>query len=230
MISLSDLPWLWGFMLGFVLSAVSPAVVVPCLLSLQSRGLGVAKGGLGISSLVVFSQNKLSHQPGIPTLVIAAASIDDVLAISCFTILVGIIFNPNTDLAGTVLQGPLEVFVGLIYGLFYGLLAVYLPAEPTSTGQRLVVLVGGGLLALFGLPHLDLPGAGPLAVLVMAFVVGLGWRRQGWGDDNPVTSHLATAWTLLQPLLFSLIGAEVDTDKLDTNVLGLAVVVIIIGD
>ena len=56
------------------------------------------------------------------------------------------------------------------------------------------------------------------------------WRRQGLGDDNPVTSHLATAWTLLQPLLFSLIGAEVDTDKLDTNVLGLAVVVIIIGD
>ena len=38
------LPWLWGFMLGFVLSAVSPAVVVPCLLSLQSRGLGVDKG------------------------------------------------------------------------------------------------------------------------------------------------------------------------------------------
>ena len=31
-------------MLGFVLSAVSPAVVVPCLLSLQSRGLGVDKG------------------------------------------------------------------------------------------------------------------------------------------------------------------------------------------
>ena len=173
---------------------------------------------------------KRKNLQGIPTLVIAAASIDDVLAISCFTILVGIIFNPSTDLARTVLQGPLEVIVGLVYGVLYGILAVYLPAQPPSTGQRLVVLVGGGLLALFGLPHLDLPGAGPLAVLVMAFVVGLGWRRQGWGDDNPVTTHLATAWSLLQPLLFSLIGAEVDTDKLDTNVLGLAVVVIIIGD
>ena len=47
--------------------------------------------------------------------------------------------------------------------------------------------------------------------------------------DAP-TSALATAWTLLQPLLFSLIGAEVDTDKLDTNVLGLAVVVIMLGE
>ena len=55
-------PWMWGFMLGFVLAAVSPAVVVPSLLGLQERGYGVDKG--------------------IPTLVIAAASVDDVLAIS----------------------------------------------------------------------------------------------------------------------------------------------------
>ena len=51
----------------------------------------------------------------------------------------------------------------------------------------------------------------------------------GWGDDNPVTRHLASAWLLLQPLLFSLIGAEVDTDKLDTRLLGLAAAVICAG-
>ena len=51
----------------------------------------------------------------------------------------------------------------------------------------------------------------------------------GWGDDNPVTRHLASAWLLLQPLLFSLIGAEVDTDKLDTQLLGLAAAVICAG-
>ena len=73
-----DLPWLWGAMLGFVLAAVSPAVVVSCLLSLQERGYGVAKG--------------------IPTLVIAAASMDDVLAISCFTLLLGATFNKSGDL------------------------------------------------------------------------------------------------------------------------------------
>ena len=88
------------------------------------------------------------------------------------------------------------------------------------------MLLGGGLLAVFGLPLLELPGAGPLAVLVMAFLVGLGWRRQGWADSNPVTDVLADLWTVLQPLLFSLIGAEVDLAKLDLNVLGLAVAVL----
>ena len=68
-----EFPWLWGFLLGFVLAAVSPAVVVPSLLELQDKCLGVAKG--------------------IPTLVIAAASVDDVLAISGFSILLGLAFQ-----------------------------------------------------------------------------------------------------------------------------------------
>jgi len=96
---------------------------------------------------------------------------------------------------------------------------------------RLFVLLGGSLLAMFGssCQGVDLPGAGALvneqskqnlvensqdcltlqAVLVMSFVAGLGWRRQGWEDDNPVSSNLATLWIILQPLLFGLIGTEI---------------------
>ena len=50
------LPWQWGFMLGFVLAAVSPAVVVSCLLNLQERGYGVTKG---IPTLVIAAGDKL---------------------------------------------------------------------------------------------------------------------------------------------------------------------------
>lgn len=57
----------------FVLSAVSPAVVVPSMLALTEQGYGVDKG--------------------IPTLVIAAASVDDVLAISGFGVVLGIAFS-----------------------------------------------------------------------------------------------------------------------------------------
>ena len=57
----------------FILAAVSPAVVVPSMLSLQEKGYGLDKG--------------------IPTLVIAAASVDDVLAISGFGIVLGMAFS-----------------------------------------------------------------------------------------------------------------------------------------
>ncbi len=60
---------MWGFVLGFVLAAVSPAVVVPSLLALQEEGLGV--------------------QQGIPSLIIAAASLDDIFAILGFSVALG---------------------------------------------------------------------------------------------------------------------------------------------
>lgn len=100
---LMELPWIWGFILGFessyythftvtdtgyvegddcyvcvfvvfrfVLGAVSPAVVVPSMLLLQKEGYGV--------------------EQGVPTLLMAAGSFDDVLAITGFTTCLGIAF------------------------------------------------------------------------------------------------------------------------------------------
>lgn len=40
---LLHMPWVWGFLLGAIIAAVSPAVVVPCLFRLRARGYGVAK-------------------------------------------------------------------------------------------------------------------------------------------------------------------------------------------
>jgi len=40
---LLHMPWVWGFLLGTIIAAVSPAVVVPCLFRLRARGYGVAK-------------------------------------------------------------------------------------------------------------------------------------------------------------------------------------------
>ena len=144
-------------------------------------------------------------------MVIAAASMDDVLAISCFTILLGITFNTNPDLILLILHGPLEILVALVWGLTWGLLITFLPPSPNpNSTMRLVLLCGGALLALFGSDLIHLKGAGALAILVMAFTAGVGWRKQGWeGDSNPVTESLAALWVFFQPLLFSLIGAEI---------------------
>lgn len=60
-------------MFRFILGAVSPAVVVPSMLRLQEDGYGVKEG--------------------IPTLVMAASSCDDVLAISMFGVFLGIAFS-----------------------------------------------------------------------------------------------------------------------------------------
>ena len=43
--------------------------------------------------------------------------------------------------------------------------------------------------------------------------LGMGWRNQGWGDDNPVSNILAQMWIVFQPLLFGLIGTEIQVAK-----------------
>jgi NhaP-type Na+/H+ or K+/H+ antiporter len=198
-------------MLGFVLAAVSPAVIIPCLMSLSSRGYGVAKG--------------------IPTLVIAACSADDVVAISGFGIFLGLTFSKGAPLWKLILHGPIEVIIGVSFGVFWGLLAQWIP----NKGHRHVaffrwlVLLGGGLIALFGAHLIHYDGAGGLATIIMAFVAGMQWRKEGWGDHNPVTKTFKRMWIILEPVIFALIGTEIQVDKINMNTLGLSIVVLLIA-
>ena len=68
-----DMPIFLRFALGFLVGAVSPGVLVPSCMFLQENGYGVDKG--------------------IPTTLIAAASFDDIVAITLFSIFVDISFR-----------------------------------------------------------------------------------------------------------------------------------------
>jgi len=56
---LLDLPWIWGFLLGSIIAAVSPAVVVPCLFRLRAKGYGVAKVSRRVARLEYLSIRSL---------------------------------------------------------------------------------------------------------------------------------------------------------------------------
>ncbi|XP_048578622.1 sodium/hydrogen exchanger 9B2 isoform X3 [Nematostella vectensis] len=193
-----DMPWLWGFQLGFVLGAVSPAVVVPQLLVLQAKGYGV--------------------EQGIPTLVMAASSCDDVLAISLFGVFVGIAFSKG-NLYFNIFRGPIELIMGIVIGILVGVVCWYLPnnQETNRLGNRFVLLAAFALLSVFGCNAAEFSGAGALGVLSMATIAG-----HGWGDDEKaaVSRAMAVLWEFFQPLLFGLIGAEVTWEYMDVSLVG----------
>ncbi|OWK55301.1 Mitochondrial sodium/hydrogen exchanger 9B2 [Lonchura striata] len=93
---------------SFVLGAVSPAVVVPSMLILQAGGYGVEKG--------------------VPTLLMAAGSIDDILAITGFNTCLGMAFSSGSTLYN-VLRGVLEVTVGIAAGGILGMFIRYFPSH-----------------------------------------------------------------------------------------------------
>ncbi|XP_033097085.1 sodium/hydrogen exchanger 9B2-like isoform X2 [Anneissia japonica] len=203
---LLDFPWLWGFMLGFVLAAVSPAVVVPSLLILQEQGYGLVKG--------------------IPTLVIASASIDNVFAISTFSILLAST-SSSANMVFTILRGPIEVVMGIGAGVIFGMVLWFLPNKYQSAivGVRSVLIMSSSILSLLGLKLAGYSGAGALACLVLPFVAGLGWKN----GKIKVGNVVSVFWLFFEPLLFGLIGAEVAITQLEPSTVGLGIAIILIG-
>lgn len=106
--------------LRFVLAAVSPAVVVPAMIDLTQRRLGTNKG--------------------IPTLVTAASSFDDVAAITGFGVVLAMIFQSTDEgtLMWTLLSGPVEALLGLLAGALLGVVIAYVFPANRSGCDKLV--------------------------------------------------------------------------------------------
>ncbi|KAJ1530721.1 hypothetical protein ONE63_005582 [Megalurothrips usitatus] len=202
---LLDLPPLWGVLLGLVLAAVAPSVVMPCFLELRARGLGSDKG--------------------IDTLVVAAASFDDVIAISLYGLVQSLIFDGGTS-AQELVQHPLGLVFGILYGAVLGKTLQLLPTRDAEhlCLWRCALVLSGGLVATFGSEVLGYEGAGSVACIATAFTAAAGWRRrEGLLSVQAVEEHFEMLWAVFEPIMFSLIGADINTGVLDGGMVGLAV-------
>lgn len=199
------LPWVWGFILGFVLGAVSPAVVVPSMLLLQKDGYGV--------------------EQGVPTLLMAAGSFDDIVAITGFTTCLGVAFASGSTWFN-VLRGLLEVLGGMVAGILLGFFLQYFPSKDQKhvVMKRSFFVLGLSVFAVFGSNVVGFPGSGGLCTLVLAFVAGVGWENKG-----PVEEIVGRAWDIFEPLLFGLIGTEITFSDLDRHTVGLGIAALLIA-
>uniref|UniRef100_A0A4W5JPY8 Cation/H+ exchanger transmembrane domain-containing protein n=1 Tax=Hucho hucho TaxID=62062 RepID=A0A4W5JPY8_9TELE len=197
---------IWSWSPRFVHGAVSPAVVVPSMLLLQKDGYGL--------------------EQGVPTLLMAAGSLDDILAITGFTTCMGMAFATGS-MWYNLLRGLLEVGGGMVAGVLLGFLLRYFPSKDQDNVvmKRSFLLLGLSVFAVFGSNVAGFPGSGGLCTLVLAFLAGLGWRR----SKVPVEDIVGIAWEVFQPLLFGLIGAEIQISELNKNTVGLGIGSLAIG-
>ena len=207
-----EIPWVWCFMLGFVLSAISPMILIPALLNLQDHGFGTNKG--------------------IPSLLIASSTLDGVLTISLFSVLLAIFFTAGKVDVFILFRGPLEIMIGLAYGIGFGLICWKLPHRTdmnkgSRSRSRVAIITGLTLFGYLTATRTEMDGigfvvAGPLAVTVLSFVASIGWKKAG---RTLVNRTLVIVWKFFQPMSIGLIGAGVDFSTITGNdfVKGLAV-------
>lgn len=202
---LLELPPAWGLLLGFVVAAVSPAVVVPSLIELQSEGYGVRKG--------------------IPTMVLAAASFDDVLSITGFGAMLSIVFAGQGEgsVAGSLVRAPIELLLGIGIGVVAGLACGALAKAPAAL--RFAALAGLGFASVLAGWAVGFAGGGSLATMTMGAVAGRAWGASA----APVAMIASRVWAVAQPVLFGLIGAAVALSAIESSYIVRGLVVLAIG-
>ncbi|GMT33359.1 hypothetical protein PFISCL1PPCAC_24656, partial [Pristionchus fissidentatus] len=196
-----DVSILFGLLLGFLLAAASPAVVVPSIIKVAEDGYG-------------------KH---LSSMIIASCSLDDVYNISMFSALLSIIFSTGDSLVITLVRAPIEVVAGCILGGIVGYLGRFAPRE-----SRFALLLSTSMAIYFGCVHVHVDSTGTISVLVAAFMAMAEWKKDH--VISMEQSHLRFLWDLLfSPLLFGLIGFELRLQMLTWRLVLLGCAILAIG-
>lgn len=193
-------------MIGAMLGAVSPAIIVPKMLTLMENGYG--------------------KQKNIPQLVMAGASADDIYAIVLFTAFIGVYKGEKIGVFTTALNIPLSIITGLAAGLAAGILLakVFKRIHMRDTIKMLIILGVSFLLVGFEKKISSVfPFSGLLAVMALGGVILKTYE----GLAKRLSGKFSKIWVAAELVLFVLLGAAVDLSY--AGQAGFAAVFVIFG-
>ncbi len=175
-------------LLGAVMGAVSPAVVVPRMLKLQEQRYGTNKA--------------------IPQMIVAGSSCDDVYVIVLFTALLATVSGGNFDL-NIIWEIPVSILLGIIVGIAIGyLLSWFFQKFHIRDTIKIIVLLSLSflLVTLENWIKSYVPFSGLLAIISL----GIMFNRNDEMRANRLAIRYNKLWVFAEILLFVLVGAEVD--------------------
>lgn len=174
--------------LGTVLAAVSPAVIVPRMLQLMEEGYGTNKS--------------------IPQLIMAGASVDDIYVIVLFTSFTAM-SGGDTLSIGRFLNIPISILLGIIVGLLLGmLLTFYFKKKHLRDSIKMIILLSTAFL-LKGIED-GLENLIPFSGLIAIMALGIWIYKDHTLLANRLSAKFSKLWIAAQLLLFVLVGATVD--------------------
>ena len=202
---LLGITWLEAAVMGAVLAAVSPAVVVPRMVRLMEEGYGVREG--------------------IPQLILAGASVDDVYVIVLFSTFVGMLQGEGASLIRFV-NIPVSIFLGIAIGLCIGvLLAVFFQKfHMRDTSKVLIILSISFLLVVL---EDSLTTSITFSALIAIMFIGIGLQRKREAVAKRLSVKYGKLWVAAEVFLFVLVGATVNIGYLSK--VGIRALVLIVG-
>ena len=190
--------------MGAVVGAVSPAVIVPRMIKLTEEGWGTKKS--------------------IPQLILAGASVDDVFVIVLFSAFTGIALDGVS--AASFIKVPFSVLFGGVAGFAVGyVLSLYFERVHIRDTAKVMILLSISFLLVTAEDRFGetIPFSGLLAVMGM----GIALKRKRAVVAVRLSSKFNKLWVMAEIMLFVLVGATVDLHYAASA--GIAAVVLILG-
>lgn len=180
--------------MGAVLGAVSPAVVVPRMVQLMEEKYGTAES--------------------IPQMILAGASLDDVFVIVLFSTFVGMGQGNSAKIMDFV-NIPISIVLGILLGAGVGIVLAWffesnhLHQHTIRNSVKVIIVLGGSFLLLAVEDWLEgiIPLSGLLAIMSMALVLAM---RSDPGVTRRLQEKYGKLWLAAEVILFVLVGAAVD--------------------
>lgn len=174
--------------MGAVVVAVSPAVIVPKMLKLMEEGYGV------------------SHS--IPQLILAGASVDDVFVIVIFTAFTGLAQGNDISIRSFI-NIPISIILGIIIGTLIGIvLANYFKKiHIRDTSKVIILLCISFILVTFEDKFSSII---PFASLIAVMAIGIALQKRRNVVANRLSVKFNKLWVVAEIVLFVLVGATVD--------------------
>ena len=180
--------------MGSVLAAVSPAVVVPRMVQLM--------------------ENKYGTEKAIPQMIMAGASCDDIFVIVLFTTFLSMAQGGSADIKAFV-NIPISIILGIILGAIVGYLlylffeTAYAKKHYVRNSMKVIIVLGFSflLIAIEGWLEGKIAMSGLLAVVSMACVLRMKCTSF---VSKRLSEKFGKLWLAAEVILFVLVGAAVD--------------------
>ena len=187
--------------LGAVMGAVSPAVTVPRLTKMIDEGYGTKKG--------------------IPQMLIAGASADDIYGIVLFTTLVGIEAGGSMD-AVSLLRIPLEIILGAALGAVTGvILAFFFKKVHIRDSLKITIIMALSMLMYW------FEGIAPVSGLLAVMTTGIAINMRRPEVSKRLSVKFNKLWVAAEIFLFVLVGATVNIKYVTQAGIGMVVMLFI---
>lgn len=202
---LFDITWIEALIIGSVMAAVSPAVIVPRMIRLIDEGYG--------------------KEHSIPQLILAGASVDDVFVIVLFTAFTGLASTGEISIMSFT-QIPISIVLGILFGFVVGWILLYILKNlKVQDTLKVVILLSVSFLILEVETLLKniIPISGLLAIMSMGIIM----KQKDEEFSKKMSSKYNQLWSGAEIFLFVLVGVAVDVRYAFSA--GIAVILLVIG-